>query len=109
MIFVKQNDRRPAAPATIKRGSDVVDLSTATSVTFRMRERNRMEMKVEAVAVVTDAVNGEVEYRWAEGDTDTAGTFYADWRIVWSDSTTETFPTLDHDVVLIRPDLNPGA
>jgi hypothetical protein len=106
MIFVKQGDRRPAAPATLKRGTTVVDLTLATSVTFKMRPVRDLTLKVDAAATVLVAASGTVEYRWISGDTDTAGTFYAEWEVLWSDGTPETFPTINHDIVVIRPDLD---
>lgn len=106
MIYVKQNDRRPAAPATLKRGTTVVDLTQATSVTFKMRGLNQIELTTDRAAVVLDAAAGSVEYRWEAADTDTAGTFLAEWEVLWSDGTTETFPTIDYDIVQISSDLD---
>ena len=108
MIFIKQGDRRPAAPATLKRGTVVVDLTTATSVTFQMHPIRDTELTVDAAATVLVAASGTVEYRWAAGDTDDEGTYYAEWEVLWSDGTTETFPTINHDVVVIRPAVDGG-
>lgn len=106
MIFVKQGDRRPAAPATIKRGTTVVDLTLATSVTFKMRHFNLAGLTVDAEANVLSAEDGTVEYRWIAGDTDLAGDYYAEWEVLWSDGTKETFPTIDYDIVHISGDLD---
>jgi hypothetical protein len=106
MISVKQNDRRPAAAATLKHGTTIVPLTLASSVTFKMKPINDSEMKVNAAAVIVDAAAGEVEYRWAVGDTDTAGEFLGEWEVIWSDGTPETFPTIDFDRVIIHPDLD---
>ncbi len=109
MIFIKQGDRRPAAPATIKRGDTIVDLTDATSVVFSMRPIYRVDYTIEeAAAYVVDAVAGEVEYRWVEGDTDWAGDHYATWLVTWSDGTTESFPTIGYDVVHIDANLSGG-
>jgi hypothetical protein len=109
MISIKQGDRRPAAPATIMRGEEIVDLTNATSVTFKMTERSEMALKVDAAASVLIAVNGTVEYRWAVGDTDTPGQYFAEWEVLWSDGTTETFPTVGTDVVIVYGDLDGRA
>lgn len=106
MIQVKQNDRRPAAYTTLKHGDDPVSLVEATSVTFKMRPQHGVTLKVNALAEITDAAAGEVEYRWAVGDTDTSATYFAEWEVLWSDGTPETFPTLDYDIVHIYPDLD---
>jgi len=106
MINVKQNDRKPAAPATIKRGDTVVNLTTATSVTFKLRPMRRVDLTVDAAATVLVAASGTVEYRWAAGDTDDAGQYYAEWEVLWNDGTTETFPTMGYDVCVIHADLD---
>jgi hypothetical protein len=106
MIFVKQGDRRPAAPATIKRGTTVVDLTSATSVTFKMRHFYRTDLTVDAAATILSPTAGTVEYQWAPGDTNLAGDYYAEWEVLWSDGTKETFPTIDYDIVHISGDLD---
>lgn len=106
MIHLKQNDQKPAATTTLSRGTTVVDLTNATSVTFKMRQHGSNVLKVDAAAVVTDAVNGEVEYRWVSGDTDSSGDYYAEWQVLWNDGDLETFPTLTYDIVVIHGDLD---
>ena len=108
MIEVKQNDRRPAASTTLLRGEEVVSLVDATSVTFKMRPQTGVTKKVDSVANIMDATGGQVEYRWVLGDTDTVGTFLAEWEVVWNDGTPETFPTRDYDIVVIYSDLDGG-
>jgi len=108
MISIKQDDRRPVADITITRGGIAVDLSLASSVTFKMTQRGKIDKKVDSAAVITGAVAGEVEYRWAAGDTDTPGTYRAEWEVLWNDGKTETFPTLVNDVVLVIGDLDRG-
>lgn len=91
----------------LKRGSTIVDLTTAATVVFRMRLMREQELKVESSAIIVGSpLLGQVEYRWAVGDTDEAGEYYADWYVTWADSTTETFPTLNHDVVLVSSDID---
>lgn len=86
----------------MKRGTTVVDLTTAAAITFKMRLMRQQELTVESSAIVVgDPTLGQVEYRWAVGDTDEAGEYFAEWYVLWADSTTETFPTLNHDVVLV--------
>ena len=109
MISIKQGDRRPAAPATLKHGSTVVDLTLATSVTFKMTEQNETALKVNSAAVVLVAASGTVEYRWAVGDTDTPGKYWVEWEVLWSDGTPETFPTVIPDVAIIYGDLDGRA
>ena len=106
MIRIKQNDTRPYATATLTRGNAVVDLTQASSVTFKMRRRTGVDLVVDAMAVITDAAGGEVEYRWSDGDTATPGEYFAEWEVLWVDSSKETFPTIAQDLVLILSDLD---
>jgi len=106
MHIIKQNDRRPVASTVITRGGVIVDLDTAAGVTFKMKRFGRVDLKVNSAAVITDAANGAVEYRWSAGDTDEAGKYFAEYEVLWADSTTETFPSLSHEIVLITSDLD---
>jgi hypothetical protein len=109
MIWVKQNDTRPPASTVLSRGTTIVNLTTATSVTFKMRMNNSVGvLKVDSAAVVLDAIAGSVEYQWSVGDTDTKGTFAAEWEVLWNDGTKETFPTITADFVRIQADLDGG-
>ena len=103
---VKQNDRRPAPSTVLKRGEVIVDLTTATSVTFHMREFGRVEDKVDSAATIVGAPTlGAVEYQWAVGDTDIAVNYRAAWTVLWADGTEETFPTVSFDVVAVGSNL----
>jgi len=106
MIYVKEGDTRPVAQAVLTRGTVIVDLTLADSVTFKMKEETSNVLKVNAAAVVTDAVGGAVEYRWVTADTDTAGLYNAEWQVNWQDGSVETFPTIGFDVVMIHGDLD---
>jgi hypothetical protein len=106
MINIKQGDRKPAAPATLKRGDTVVDLTSATSVTFKLRPVGRIDLIVDTAATILVAASGTVEYRWADGDTDDPGQYYAEWEVLWNDDTKETFPTMGYDVCVIHADLD---
>jgi len=108
MISIKQDDRRPVAEITITRGGVAVDLTLASTVIFKMTQRGQITKKVDSSAVITDAVGGVVEYRWAAGDTDTPGWYGAEWEVLWNDGKTETFPTLVNDTVLVVGDLDRG-
>ena len=105
MTRMKRNDRRPAAQAVLKRGKTVVDLSLASSVVFIMRLKDKREIKVQSAGVIVGATTGEVEYRWLQGDTDTPGIYFAEWEVTWGDGTTETFPSIGYEIILIMEDL----
>lgn len=106
MINIKQNDRRPAAQTSLYRGTTLVDLTDATGITFKMTYRGKKDLTVNTAATINDAVTGDVEYRWQEGDTAVPGVYNAEWEVAWNDGTTETFPTLGSEIVLISGDLD---
>jgi hypothetical protein len=106
MIQMKQNDTRPATDPTLNRGGTAINLTDAASVTFKLRYFGRKELKVNSACVITDAVNGKVEYRWQAGDTDTPGKYHAEYEVLWLDGSVETFPTMTPEVCIIWSDLD---
>jgi 5-hydroxyisourate hydrolase-like protein (transthyretin family) len=104
-FYIKQNDTSPSLQATLKDASgSAINLSGA-SVQIHM-EAVDGTLKVNKTMTVTDQVNGIVEYDWVSGDTDTAGTYYVEFQVTYSDSTIETFPNNNKEVIIIRPELN---
>lgn len=61
----------------------------------------------EAAAVIEIAtVTPTVRYDWIAGDTDTAGTFEAEFEVTYSDSTIETFPNDGTNIAIkITPEI----
>lgn len=107
---IKQDDTRPVyvVPLVENFGTtnDPIDLSTATSVQFFMRlQGDTGPPKVDAAAVVTDDVNGEVTYTWVAGDTDTVGTFEAEFQITWADGGIQTIPNNSYFEIAVIGDL----
>lgn len=98
---IKQNDRRPYATKELG-----FDLSDVSGITFKMRLRGKIDLTVNSAAVITDESAGSIEYRWAAGDTILPGLYNNEWEVLFSDGTTQTFPTLPVDVVLILSDLD---
>jgi len=100
---IKQNDNRPDLEVQLKSGGSVIDLSTASSVTFHLDE-------ISAAATITDAVNGIVKYEWAAGDTDLpipfnvpAKTYLAEFEVEWNNGDIQTFPNSDHlEIDIVR-------
>ena len=91
-FWIKQNDTAPSLQAILKDGDgNAVDLTGAT-VEFHMSSVDRTTKTVSQSANIVDAVAGKVQYDWQAGDTDTPGTFLAEWQVTYSNGTTETFP-----------------
>lgn len=103
-FHLKVGDTLPKYRRTL-RGSDgaVQDLTGATSVKFRMRKMGTTgAYKVDAAAVVIDAPNGLVEYAWVAADTDTPGSYHAEWQVFWG-ANRQTHPNDNHSVIQINP------
>lgn len=91
-FFIKQNDTSPALQATLKDGlGAVVDL-TGASIRFHMRKTGDTTAKVDAAAVIENADNGLVYYSWVAADTDTIGSYEAEFEVTFTGGEIETFP-----------------
>ena len=110
-FYLKQNDERPVFVVALKDDfgestEAAVNLTTAGSVVFNMRESGGTAVKINRVAgSITDAANGEVTYDWTSGDTDTVGTYEMECEVVWNDGKAETFPNNDYWEVSIVDDI----
>ncbi len=106
VFVIKQNDLQPYLRATLlEADGDPVDLAGKT-VRFVMRADGAAEAKVDAVPVVVDEDAGIVEYHWAEGDTDTPGTYKAEFKVE-SDEAGErmTIPNSEYITVRVEKEL----
>lgn len=90
-FFVKKGDRTPT-PATLYKDGSVVDLSAATSVTFRFRIAGSGEVPVVAPCAVTGATTGKVEIQWGVGHTDTMGKYVGEF-VVTMPSGVQLYPS----------------
>lgn len=91
-FFIKQNDTSPAIQATLSDAAGAaVDLSGA-SVRFHMRAVGNTTAKVDAAAVISNATGGIVYYNWQAANTDTLGSYEAEFEVTFSGGEIETFP-----------------
>lgn len=105
MFYIKQNDTSPAIQATLKDvDGNVVDLSGAT-VRFHMRKQGATTAKVDAAATIVDDIGGVVRYNWTSANTDTVGTYQAEFEVTYSDETVETFPNATYLKVKVVDDI----
>lgn len=101
---IKAFDRLPSIQATLS-----ADLTTAVSVNFIMKATQGNTVKVNATAVVVTPASGVVRYDWATGDTDTPGSYLAEWEVHWPSSKTQTFPTASYHTIDVLADLDGAA
>jgi BppU N-terminal domain len=104
---MKRYDRLP--PLDVQLVSDVgpVDLTSATSVKFLMRNADKV-MVINNTMQVINASQGMVRYLWADGDTDVIGSFKAEIEVIWPGSLPQTFPAASYFRVKIYEDINAG-
>lgn len=99
-----RNDTAPPITATLTDSAGTaIDLSGAT-VRFHMVD-SAGAVKVDAACTVTSATGGVVSYSWAAADTDTSGSYKAEWEVTFSDGTIRTFPSPSKTMVRIVGDL----
>ena len=91
-FYIGQNDRLPYYAGTVRDLAGVTSLSDVVQVTFRMKNLSTASVMVSALAVITDAVAGEVEYHWAAADTVTLGEFAASFEFLTVAGLTYTLP-----------------
>lgn len=109
MRFVlRRNDLLPSIRMQARYSDGTaVDLTGATSPTFRMRSYSAADgstPKVAATAVVVDAVDGQLRYDWTGTDTDTAGMFLAEFEVRLNGKRL-SFPSADILTVQITEDI----
>lgn len=106
-LTFKRNDTRPylKIKVTDEDGNNV-DL-TGSTITFTMRNRSDATIKVNAGScTITSATAGEVEYRWASSDLDTAGIYDGEFSIVFPGPTTLTLPSNNYIEIEVEADLS---
>ncbi len=105
---LKAFDRLPSIQATLATGGQAVNLTGAT-VDFIMRPAAGGAVKVNAAAVIVTPASGVVRYDWTALDTNTPGSYQAEWEVHWADGRTQTFPTTSYHTVDVLADLDGAA
>ena len=104
-FYIKQNDTVPSLRAALENGSGTaVDLTGATCQ-FHMRGIGATSVTVDATAQIVNEATGIVQYNWVADDTDTVGSYQAEFEVTYSDGTIETFPNNGYIRVEITDDI----
>jgi len=103
---IKSFDRLPSIQADLKSGGVAIDLTTATSVKFIMKTIQGNTIKVNAAANIVNAATGTVRYDWTALDTNTPGSYQAEFEITWATAKKQTVPTLTYITVDVLADLD---
>jgi len=91
-FYVKQNDTSPDMLATLQDADGNAINLTAASVRFHMRPVGGGAIVVDQAATVVTALDGLVRYNWIADDTDTVGSYQAEFEVTYADASIETFP-----------------
>ena len=94
---IKRNDTRPyLAAQVLQANGSAVDLTNTTGVYFNLSTNDNTYTPVfSGAAVITGSTTGEVEYRWAAGDTNRSGLYLGEFEVTFTDSSVLTVPS-DH-------------
>lgn len=92
-LKIKQGDTHKPVEAVIQDSDGAIDLTNASSVRFIMSTPAGGTVVDAAGTIVAPATDGRVRYAWAEGDTDTAGNYRAEFEVTFADGTILTAPT----------------
>lgn len=104
-FYIKQNDTSPRLQATLKDGNGAAIDLTGASVNFHMRALGSTTNKVDGSATIADEDNGVVFYSWSASDTDTSGSFEAEFEVTYTGGAVETFPNNRYIQVEITDDI----
>ena len=91
-FYVKQNDTSPAMLATLQDADGNAINLTGATVRFHMRAVGSTQVVVDQAATVVTPLEGIVRYNWAADDTDTIGSYQAEFEVTYFDASIETFP-----------------
>lgn len=104
-FYIKQNDTSPSLRSFLRDGDgDPIDLTGAT-VKFLMRPIGGTTLKINDSAVIVTALSGLVQYEWEVGDTDTVGSYQAEFEVTYTGGDVETFPNNGYIRVEVTDDL----
>lgn len=80
-----------------------VDLTNAATVYFLMLDLDGNSIVNSPATIVGSPTNGEVEYAWADGDTDQPGLYVATFQATFNDGTQLSAPQDQPIRITIRP------
>ena len=102
---IKTNDTSPKLAVTLEDANSVPVNISGSTVRFHMKALGATSLKVDAPMTITNATGGIVEYSWVSSDTNTAGTYYGEVEVTYTDSAVETFPNNGYFTIVITKDL----
>lgn len=106
-FYIKQNDNRPNLRTVLSGFNGGTSLSSASSVSFKMRHRGSGSVvSLAGTCSITDAPNNIVTYAWDTADTASIDTYEAEFQINWNDGGIETVPNDGYNYVIVKDDIS---
>ena len=105
MFYIKQNDTAPSIQATLKDADGIAVSLAGATVSFKMRKQGSATAKVNAAATIVNSAEGIVKYNWIAADTNTVGTYQAEFQVTYANATVETFPNATYLKVKVIDDI----
>ncbi len=102
---IREGSRGPsiAGLVALEAGATLV----GATATFSMKDHITGIVKIDEEDAVVDASAGTVTYTWQDGDTDTPGTYEAEFKILLGGTTPLIQPAGDDLFVVVRPSISP--
>ena len=109
MFTIKQYNTVPSLEATlVDYLGQPVNLTDAT-VAFAMRSKDNPNLVVSGAATIVDALAGRVVYQWGVSNTNTAGSYFAEFIVTYPNGGKESFPNSDYiQVHVVKSAANPS-
>jgi hypothetical protein len=98
-LKITKNDLQPYYHATAEDSNGVIDITGATIVcTMKNIRTGDLKINRQSAGInISDATNGEFEYKWVSGDTDTVGGYEIEFEITPTSGGKFTYPTTEED------------
>ena len=104
--YIKQNDTSPTLDAILTDDDGSPVNVAGASVRFHLKKLGASTLKIDAAATVVDGEAGHVRYTLQSGDTDTPGSYKAEYEVTFIDGSVETFTNTPTQLrVVITPEL----
>lgn len=92
VFYIKSGDQAPGIGCLLQYANGLAHNLSGCTVKFQMRLVGAIAYKVSNGAAIVTPATGEVRYDWGATDTDTPGTYEAEWEVTLADTRTVTFP-----------------
>lgn len=108
VFHIGQNDRLEYYRIQVRDSNGPISLSDVTDAYFNLKNISTGSVIISEAAVITDALNGNVEYRWAVADTAVVGEYAASFLFV-TPSGNRSLPRSNMAKIIIEDKYNIGS